>query len=402
MQLRRNLPVLLAALAACAQPPSGTGVNPQPIVPRNGPVANVRVEYDGGIFNRRLAALFRVERPAYVLVAHLAGDGTIRILFPEDARESGWVRGGRTYRTDMVSGDYDAAPGFWFMRPPVFRSAGAQNASYDGNGHGFVFMIASSLPLRFERISAYGIWDELEIPGYENTRDPRLQIREFANRLSPNGRYTLDYASSFSTYRTYSYASSSLDCALLSSAGFGFYSPWYFSSRGFGGLCSRDFRSCGSNRYFSYAYFDYYSGLFGRPVLPPVVSSTPERPPTTEPVNRIPRPGRRDPITTRTAFSAPVSADRGTDLSGRRSFAPGRRTDGERVYPAPSTPFRGAFGPRTSVTGATDRRADNGSASTGSSRPSSTPTASSGGSSGSGGSTGGSPAPIPRPEPRRP
>ncbi|HET9455378.1 MAG TPA: hypothetical protein VFO66_13925 [Gemmatimonadaceae bacterium] len=349
MATRRYLPALLVALAACAQRPAET--TPQPLIPKNGPEANVRVEYEGGIFNRRLQALFSVKRPAYVMVAHLGGDGVIRVLFPEDARESGWVEGGKLFRTDVTTGDYDAAPGYWFMRPAFFRSMGARTDSYDGNGHGFVFMIASATPLRFDRVSEFGLWNEVELRSYATTSDPRGLIRNYAYLLAPNGKFTLDYASSYSSWASYSYANARMDCAMLSGT-FG-YSPWYFSPYSFGYFPSfgyMGYHGFGRSRCGDDYYFDRYRRLAlanwnGAPVTPVTTSPSPApETPVANPKPIDPRSGRRDPL--RPSRDGGTRTLTYTTPSGRR-FDPDRRTTtsgGERVYPAPSTWQRGPYG----------------------------------------------------------
>lgn len=338
------VPALLVALAACAQAPAAT--SPQPLIPKNGPEASVRVEYEGGIFNRRLQALFSVKRPAYVMVAHLGGDGVIRVLFPEDARESGWVPGGKLFRTDVTTGDYDAAPGYWFMRPAFFRTMGARSDSYDGNGHGFVFMIASSTPLRFDRVSEFGLWNETELRAYTNTSDPRALIRNYAFLVAPNGKFTLDYASSHSSWGTYSYANARMDCAMLSGA-FG-YSPWYFSHYSFGYFPSfgyTSYRGLGASYCRDDYYFDRYRRLAmaswnGAPIRPVTTAPGPQTP-VASPKPIDPRSGRRDPLrpsrdggTTTLTYTRPTSP----------RFDPDRRTaSGQPVYPAPSTWNRGPY-----------------------------------------------------------
>lgn len=345
IMIRRFWPVLLVAIAACTQRPATA---PQPLVPRNGPAANVIVEYDGSVFSRRLAALFSVERPAYVLVGHLGGDGVIRVLFPEDARESGYVEGKKLFRTDLATGDYDAAPGYWFMRPAMYRSVGAMSDSYDGNGHGFVFMVASDQPLRFDRISGFGLWDEFEVPAYASSHDPRLAIRAFANLLSPNGRYTLDYANSFSSRAMYSSAASATDCAFLAQGAIGM-SPWLHSFSSFYGLNgSHRGSGCGNSLYESYAYWQWRMAMASQgPRSTPVITPVADNPVTT-PKPVTPRAGRRDPIRPRDgAFNRPTFAERAQDIGGRRNVTTERRTaGGDRVYPAPSTPYRGAYGSR--------------------------------------------------------
>lgn len=401
MDTRRYLPALLVALAACAQRPAET--SPRPLIPKNGPEASVRVEYEGGIFNRRLQALFSVKRPAYVMVAHLGGDGVIRVLFPEDARESGWVAGGKLFRTDVTTGDYDAAPGYWFMRPAFFRTMGARSDSYDGNGHGFVFMIASATPLRFDRVSEFGLWNETELRSYATTSDPRALVRNYAYMVAPDGKFTLDYASSYSSWATYSYANARMDCAMLSGM-FG-YSPWYFSQYSFGYFPSfgyMSYRGMGGSRCGDDYFYDRYRRIAmaswnGTPNTPVTTSPTPPETPTASPKPIDPRSGRRDPLrpsrdgstggTTTLSHATPVS----------RRFDPNRRTTpsgSQPVYPAPSTWNRGPYGGWSGSPSASPSPRDGGhSAFPSNPRGTSSGSTSSGGSASGGGRTSASPSP---------
>jgi hypothetical protein len=385
MALRHVLPIALVALSACAQRQADTA--PQRLVPKAGPDANVRVEYEGGVFNRRLHALFNVKRPAYVMVAHLGGDGVVRVLYPRDGREIGLVGPGKTFRTDLVSGDYDAAPGYWFMRRTVVRSVSARNDSYDGNGHGFVFMIASATPLRFDRVSEFGLWNEAELPGYVNAMDPRTLIKEYADQVAPGGKYTLDYASSMSSFAVYSPMDYRMDCAMMASY-FGL-TPWApapfgFGSFGFSGFGRSSFSSCLNS--IDRSYYAYRGGRtpvwFAWTPVTPVTPTTPDAPVAT-PKSLDPREGRRNPLAPGRDVTSAYSP------LGRR-FDPDRRTarNGERVHRAPSTPRvdeRGTrlSGPRTRDHFPRDegRRADAGSSAgqSAAARP-----ASSGGSSGGG------------------
>lgn len=341
MALHRVAPIALLAIAACS--PNRAELAPRPLVPKNGPDASVRVEYDGGTLNRRLEALFTVKRPAYVMVAHLGGDGVIRVLFPEDPRESGWIRGGRVFRTDAASADYDAAPGYWFMRPTFHRSVAARQDSYDGNGHGYVFVIASDSPLRFDRVSDASLWNEYELPGYATALDPRSLIREYADMVSPGGRYTLDYATRTSSYATYGYAMNRAECAMLSTQLA--MSPWYVSTIGYSGIHSLTW-SCGSS-YFDWNYHDYLrrrqiamaTGLPGIPIpVTPTTPTTPTEVATPMPID--PRSGRRDPLRPGRSASSSSSS---RPIGGRTVDDARSRDRGEAIHPAPRTPRRSAM-----------------------------------------------------------
>ena len=285
---------VLVTASGCA--PRSNDTAPRPLIPREGPSASVRVQYDGGLFHRQANAVFRVEQPAYVMVAHLGGDGVIRVLFPEDGRSMGYVPARRYFRTASFRGDYDANPSYWFLRPVMLRSTSARQYSYDGQGHGFVFMIASNRPLRFERVSELGFWDDLEVRAYQNTLDPRQSIRQFADYVAGGAKYTLDYATSSGSYALHSYAQAMADCAMLSYGSFAM-APWYFL--GTGSYLSSLYGMHGvqgcSGRSGPRATLASYTVVVpqrsGRGAL---TSTTQVLPPVDIPAHRIPRAGRRD------------------------------------------------------------------------------------------------------------
>lgn len=364
---RAMIPVFLVVVGACA--PRSTVETPKPLMPQDGPKGWVRVSYDGGLFHRRAMASFRVDQPAHVMVAHLGGDGVIRVLFPEDGRYSTLVSRARSYRTATFIADYDAAPGYWLMRPAMFRSAGARHYSYDGRGHGYVFMIASHRSFKLDHISEFGLWDELEVSDYQYSTDPRQAIRKFADVVAGGGGYTLEYARSFSSHSYYGYADASMDCAILSSglyhnwlglADFGSYawsygfSPWSYASRGWGG--------CGYGRYASRRYASLYGPWnFGPPqsgwTRPVTTASKPTQilPEVKIPAHRIPRPGRREEASNgstlaqaRPTYSRPARPNwDDDDRRGRASPVDVRRSSPPESSRPASTPAREA--PSTSA-----------------------------------------------------
>jgi hypothetical protein len=273
---------LLIAAAACT-PTTGSQA-PKPLKPEDGPKAFISVDYQGGLINRRLRASFRTEQTAYVLVGHLAGDGRIRVLFPESPDESGLVRARKYHQTTSVAAHYDALPSLFSFTMSPYRGLGAMHDSYDGAGHGYVFIVASRTPLRYDLLYDYAGWAELEMEGYTRHHDPRYAVRSFADVLAGGARYTLKFASSLTSTSYYSYAMRAWDCSVLSSLGMfanpALWSTWYSSMYGFG---ISQFGGCGPIAYPRYA---------NRPIFT-TVALPPGRTPTGDPAPSLDRPGRR-------------------------------------------------------------------------------------------------------------
>ena len=378
---------LLVLAAACARQPVSQA--PQPLKPEDGPKASVWVDYTGGLLNRSLQASFRTEQFAYVMVGHLGGDGRIRVLFPESPDESGYVRGKKYYRTVSTPAYYDAIPSLFSYTASPYRGAGAMHDSYDGRGHGYVFIIASRTPLRYEVLYDYGDWAELEMDGYTRHHDPRYAIRSFANVLAGGAKYTLKFATSFMTTSFDTYATRAWDCAMLSSLGmFGgstLWSAWHTSLLGFRFSPSS---YCGQSRFPSFA-----SGPIFTTVIQPPVD------PVGEPAPRLDRPGRRGlgprtETTTRvtlTRVSPSVPRDPGTaresfdrGASRRPMYGTSRgRTDSEdmaaRVRPTDSREHGArTSSPRDSRPGGESRGSTSSASPSSGSSPSSSPASSSG------------------------
>lgn len=187
---------VIAALMGCAPPKSVQA--PRPVTPENGPNGTVMVDVSGRGFARQIQPRFWLDRSGYVLVGHLGGDGQIRVLYPETPRKSGWVSsgwvsGGKTIQLKPHAAVWDASPNLYSYASAPYRSFSAQMDSYDGRGHGYVFLITSRYPIDYEAILGAGGYEELAVEDYEDTRDPRYAVRSFADDLA-TGPYTLKFA----------------------------------------------------------------------------------------------------------------------------------------------------------------------------------------------------------------
>jgi hypothetical protein len=167
----------------------------QAIADRDGPRVNVSAEITSfAAGSRRLRATFHLEDDAYVVVGHLGPDGILRIVFPTDPRDDGFVRGRKSYQTAEFFGGFNDQ--FRYRRSTGLSGMGpAFNDSYDG-GTGYVFVIASWRPMRSDRFSSDGRWDSFELAEMDYLRDPRPAVYELASLLAGENReaYTVKFA----------------------------------------------------------------------------------------------------------------------------------------------------------------------------------------------------------------
>src|SRR5687767_1529706 len=256
------LPLLLYAAAACARQ---TGLeSPKPIKPDGGPEGSIHAYYTGGLLNRTVDVSFRVNQNAFVLVAHLGGDGVVRVLYPEYPTQRP-VIARQSVRTQSFTAPYDGAPHFYRLSASYARSRAAMMDSYDGLGFGYIFMILSSRPIEVRAISDGQDWFELPVRDYANMYDPRVAIRLFADQLMGGHDYTLKFASAYTTVSFTSYADRAWDCSILSTLGAtsGFWGSWgwnrdWFYNSWYG------YPGCGRS-YYSYAYgYELYPGQVRR------------------------------------------------------------------------------------------------------------------------------------------
>ena len=319
--------VAAATLAGCLPP--ATAPAPRPLKPEDGPRGSVHVDLSGGAFSRQIQTRFRVDKGAYVLVGHLGGDGQVRVLYPETPRASGWVSGGKTVSLKPYSALYDMSPHMYSFASVPYRSLGAQLDSYDGLGHGYVFMIASRYPIDYYALVEAKAFEQLEIEDYERTSDPRYAIRAFADDIA-TGAYTLKFASS---QRTNLYAQLTGCPSAWGLTSYRTYGSWmdfgysYFPFPGsslFNGFALANFygyHSYGSGYgYRSCRGSNYYADV---PVYRTLVTGTvPTGAPPGPVTPRLQRPDRRSLTNPeRTAIiGGRSSIDRGTVTSTRRTF----------------------------------------------------------------------------------
>lgn len=114
-----------------------------------------------------------VDQPAYVAVFRVDTDGRLGVLFPRDPWDDGRVRDGRELE---VSG-----------------SAGARAFIVDDDpGVGYLFAVASRVPLDFREVTRGDRWDFRLVEHGRIQRDPYVALTDLAARLSPDAEYDYD------------------------------------------------------------------------------------------------------------------------------------------------------------------------------------------------------------------
>lgn len=174
----------------------------QQVANQVGPRASIRAEFANVSGVRRVVASFHLDDDAYVLVGHLDADGVVRIVFPVDPRDDGFVHGNRDYRTpEFFAGFTDE---YRYRARTSFNQASRAIDSYDGS-LGYAFIIASWRPLHVEQFATDGRWDTFELADDKYLTDPRPAIYEMAALLAGQNReaYTVEFARYNSTSALY-------------------------------------------------------------------------------------------------------------------------------------------------------------------------------------------------------
>jgi hypothetical protein len=175
----------------------------QAIADAEGPGVSISAQYSNLAGSRRVRATFHLDADAYVIVGHIDADGVLRIAFPGDPKDDGLVKGNKTYQTqEFFAGFTDQYR--YRVTSGMFQPVSSRYDSYDG-GLGYVFIIASWRPMRFDRFQTGGDWDTFEIADEQYLRDPRPAIYELASLLVGENReaYTVKFARYFASQNLY-------------------------------------------------------------------------------------------------------------------------------------------------------------------------------------------------------
>jgi hypothetical protein len=166
------------------------------VAEREGPRVSVSAEFTTVAYgSRRIRANIHLDDDAYVLVGQIGPDGIVRIVFPEQPTDDGLLHGKHSYQTAEFFAGFQDQYRYRLTTSPYSRFGGATRDSYD-LGFGYLFVIASWRPMRFDQFSTGGVWDSFELTDNEYLRDPRPAVYELAALLAGPNReaYTVEFA----------------------------------------------------------------------------------------------------------------------------------------------------------------------------------------------------------------
>jgi hypothetical protein len=181
------------------------------------PGARIWVDNDRDYFRRgdRLRINFSTSANSYVAIVHVDPDGYLEFLYPSSPWDAEFVRGGRVHSVDRAG----------WSNGLVVRGTG---------GIGYLYVIASPVPLDYTRFSAGSGWD-WSYAGRSVSGDPFWAMEQITRTLLP-GWGNVPYAADYFTYyvggvhRYPSYACSSRGYS--DGWGWGYSSAWssYYGS----------------------------------------------------------------------------------------------------------------------------------------------------------------------------
>jgi len=246
----------------------------QEVADEVGPRVTVRADFDYAGGSRQVEATFHMYDDAYVIVGHLDAAGRLKIVFPSEPGDDGFVRGDKIYHVpSFFAGFADEYAWRQSDYRYSYHSVASRRDSYDA-GLGYVFVIASWRPMRLDRITDGNHWETYNVSDASYMSDPREAVEELGSVIAGDNTeaYTIEYAQ-YTTTNHGMYSYSAFDRANSGCYGdglsLGFQSFGLFSPFGFG-YSPLD---CGLG-YSPYGYpFGYgygYAYGYGRPGVVPI------------------------------------------------------------------------------------------------------------------------------------
>ena len=255
-----------------------------------GPRVTVTADFNNEGGSRRVDATFHMYDDAYVIVGHLDAAGRMKIVFPTNPGDDGFVRGDKIYHVPAFFAGFTDEYG-WRYSDYYYRghSTASRRDSYDA-GIGYVFVIASWRPMRLDRIADGDRWQTYNVSDVSYMTDPREAIEEIGSLIAGDNReaYTIEYAhyttTNYGTYTMADFDAVNSGCyGYQSSFGFRpmgslFFAPMDFMGYGFGygpGGCGQSYYGYGYP--YAYAYGYPYGGVYGYPTTAPPIYGAPGR-----------------------------------------------------------------------------------------------------------------------------
>jgi hypothetical protein len=195
----------------------------QAVADEVGPRVTVTADFQGPGGNRQVDARFHMYDDGYVIVGHLDAAGRLKVVFPSQPGDDGFVRGDKVYTVpSFFAGFNDEYQ--WRYQDYRYQThaIASRRDSYDA-GMAYVFVIASWRPMRLDRIADGNKWATYEVADISYMSDPREAVEELAATIAGDNReaYTIEYAR-YSTTNYGTYAFSDFDAV---NSGCGNYTP---------------------------------------------------------------------------------------------------------------------------------------------------------------------------------
>jgi hypothetical protein len=254
----------------------------QAVADEVGPRVTITADFDYAGGSRQVQARFHMYDDAYVIVGHLDAAGRMKIVFPSQPGDDGFVRGDKIYYVPtFFAGFADEYAWRYSEYRYRFHDAASRNDSYDA-GLGYVFVIASWRPMRLDRISDGSRWQTYDVSDISYMQDPREAIEELGSVIAGDNReaYTIQYAhyttTNFGTYALSDFDAVNSGCyGSLGFVGFAprslFFSPFLFGFPYASSGCGSAYNGLG----YPFGYYAYGYPAFGTPRVFPGLNGPP-------------------------------------------------------------------------------------------------------------------------------